>query len=257
MKTKLKNLVITKVALVDEGSCSAADIQLYKRKSEGGNKMTFDEVIKSLPEDQQKIVTAEFAKAKEMLPEGAMSAEEAAKMKAQHEAEMKKSKEGTQENPEDILKNANLDPAVRDLVEKSLARSKAAEIAVIKMQEEKRDAELVAKSSSLSKIPEADTKVLNFLKSISGVAGAVDTAMDIFGTVNTLIEKGAAFQEMGSNGNAGSANTAGSDAAWAAIEKAANDLVAKGQVSKQKAITMVMEQQPELYAAYTEALRAE
>lgn len=256
MKTKLKNLVITKVALVDEGSCSAADIQLYKRKSEGGNKMTFDEVIKSLPEDQQKIVTAEVAKAKDMLPEGAMSAEEAAKLKAQHEAEMKKSKE-PKESPEDILKNANLDPAVRELVEKSLARSKAAEMAVIKMQEEKRDAELVAKSSSLSKIPEADTKVLNFLKSISGVAGAVDTAMDIFGTANTLIEKGAAFQEVGSNGNAGSANTESADAAWAAIEKAANDLVVKAQVSKQKAITMVMEQQPELYAAYTEALRAE
>lgn len=258
MRNKLTNLVIRKVALVPEGSCSAADILIYKRKPEGGVTMTFDEIIKSLPEDQQAIVKAKLAEEAGKLPEGALSAEEATKMKSEHEEALKKAKTpaGT-ETPEDILKGANLDPAVRALVEQSIAKSKAAEVAILKMQEEQTNNEMVAKSASLKNIPEATEKVLPFLKSIAGVEGAVSAAMEILGAADTLISKGAAFKEVGSTGNEGAGVNSGK--AWEAIEKAANGLVSKSTtgLTQAAAISMVMSQQPELYTAYLTALRNE
>lgn len=258
MKNKLSNLVITKVAFVDEGSCSVADIKLFKRKPEGGVTMTFDEVLKSLPEDQQAIVKAKMTEETAKLPAGALSADEASKLKLTHEEELKKAKEPVNtENPDEILKNANLDPAVRILVEQSLAKSKAAEVAILKMKEEQTNNEMIAKSASLTNLPETTEKVLPFLKSIAGVEGAVDAAMAILGSADAIIAKGAAFTEVGAKGNNGS--TASSDEAWAKIEKAAQGMVSKSTngLTQSAAVTMVMAQQPELYSAYLEALRSE
>ncbi len=65
MPTLLKNLTITKVALVDEGSCSAAHIKLYKRKGEGGNQvMGVEDILKLLPEDKREEAKAAIEKAK-------------------------------------------------------------------------------------------------------------------------------------------------------------------------------------------------
>jgi hypothetical protein len=269
MPSKLKHLVITKVALVDEGSCSAAHIKLYKRKEGGPKTMGLEEILKSLPEDQQKVINAAIAKAKAELPEGAISAEDKQKLekaktdaetaKTTAEAEVKKLKDQQTiagQSEEDILKNANLDTAVKAILERSIAKSKAAEDEVKKLKEQEENATIVAKAKEVTLIPEADTKVVELLKSIKGVDGAVDKAMEILKSANTLIEKGKAFSETGSTGNVG-ASTVEADAAWAEIEKAADGLVTKGNVSKSKAIEMVIKQKPELYNKYVEALRNE
>lgn len=271
MAQKLTDLVITKVALVDEGSCSAAHIKLYKRKEEGGTIMSFEEILKSLPADQAAVVQDAITKAKGELPEGAMSAEDKIKMEedkkklalekqaAMGEVEsLKKAKDpGTSE--EDILKNANVDPALKSLIEKSLAKSKAAEAQILKMKEEQDAQVCIAKAKEVSFIPEADTKVVDLLKCVKDVAGAQDMVMDVLKSASALIEKGNAFGEFGTAGANGSGTSASSssDQAWSLIEKAADALVVKGQVTKAKAIEMVMKQQPKLYNDYLVALRSE
>ena len=155
---------------------------------------------------------------------------------------------------EDILKNTDLDPAIRAVLESNIAKTKAAEVAIQKMQEQAEAVEFVTKAKEVAFIPEADTKVVELLKSVKGVDGAVDRVMDILKSVNVLIEKGNAFKEVGTGGTGAAGSDA--DAAWAAIEKAADSLVVKGQVSKEKAIETVMEQQPALYKTYVDALRS-
>lgn len=265
MATYLKELVIEKVALVDEGSCSDAHIKLFKRKSEeGGKPMKFEDILKSLPEDQQAVVKQAMEDAKAELPEGACSAEDKKKLEDDLAVEKAKTEKledevakakGQTQTEEDILKNANLDPAVKALVESSLSKAKAAEAAVVKMREEKLEAEYIGKAKEVNLIPEADTKVVSLLKSINGVDGAVDAVMDILKSANELISKGQAFGELGANGDQGSLANGSADAAWAEIEKAADSLVVKGQVSKAKAIEMAIAQNPKLYDAYVAALK--
>jgi len=262
MSSKLTDLVITKVALVDEGSCSDAHIKLYKRKVEGGVEMGFEEILKSLPADQQAVVQDAINKAKMELPEGAMSAEDKMKMAAEKKAAEDKAagleaaSVAKKASEEEVLKAANLTPELRAVVESALAKSKANEVVIAKMLEEQAVGEIVLKTKELKNIPEVDTKVLDFCKSIKGVAGAVDTFMDIMKSADVLIAKGGAFGEIGSAGSEG-VNTGTTEAAWANIEKAAKDLVVKGKCTESQAIQAVMEQQPELYKAYTDAMRAE
>lgn len=267
MPTKLKNLVITKVALVDEGSCSVAHIKLYKRKEEGGTKMEFEDILKALPEDQRAVVQAEIEKAKTMMPEGALTAEEAkalAAEKATAETEKKAAMDEVEnlkkqinggQTDEEILKSANLDPAIKAILERNIAKSKAAEAQIKKMKEEQEQATFIAKAKEVSLIPEADTKVVDLLKSVNGVEGAVDKVMDILNAANAIIAKGKTFTEFGTTGTQGVDNAA--EQAWAAIEKAADELVMKGTVSKAKAIEIVTANRPELYNAYVNALRNE
>ena len=111
-------------------------------------------------------------------------------------------------------------------------------------------------ASEVSFIPEADTKVVELIKSIKGDNGAVDKVKDILKSVNTVIAKGATFKEFGTSSQEATVTTS-SDEAWAVIEKAAADLVVKGKVSKAISIQMAIVQNPDLYKTYTDALRNE
>lgn len=265
MAKKLKNLVITKVALVDEGACSAAHIKLFKRKEGGQDVMNFEEIIKKLPEDQQQIIQAEITKAKEELPEGALSAEEAKKLAEEKAAaelakttamdEVESLKKGKNEpNTEDVLKNA--DPVIKAAFEKMKAQAAAAEAVAKQILAEKEETEFLAKAKEVNLIPEADKKVVSLLKSIKGVDGAVESVMEILKSANDVIAKGKVFDEVGS-GASGSSNGTSADDAWEAIEKAAAKLVVKGQVTQAQAIQRVITEQPELYKSYVTALKGE
>lgn len=257
MATKLKNLQITKVALVDEGSCSEAHIKLFKSKG-GTQTMKFEEILKSLPEDQRAVVNAEIAKAKAELPEGAMSAEDAKKMEEAKKAAMdeveslKKSKDGVDE--EEVLKS--MPPAARAILEKAKNQAAAAEAIAKRVLEEKEEAEFLAKSKEVPFIPEVDKKLVGLCKSIKGVDGAVDTVMELLKSANALISKGKSFDEIG-GGAANEVGTGSADEAWAEIEKAASSLVVKGKVTQEQAIQSVIANQTELYKRYVNALRNE
>lgn len=250
MTTKLKNLVITKVALCDEGACSEAHIQLYKRRNEGGNTMTFEEIMNGLTPTQQAVVKAKMteemkaaADKKETEMKDKLTTMEADNTKLKED--MKKMKTTEEPNEEDILKS--VDPAVRALIEKSRLQAQAAEEAVKKMKEEQVNNEAIAKAKTLPSIGDVN-ELTELYKSLQAMDPALcKKTFDILEKSEAVIAKSSVFTEVGSSG-AGTPE-AGADA-WSQIEKAAMEVAKTRSIAKSKAISVVMEEQPELYQAY-------
>ena len=202
MAKKLTNLKITKVSLVDEGACSAAHITLFKQKK-GGSEMTFEEMMESLSEEQQAIIKAKFdaqneelEKAKEECSEKEQELEEAKKAFSEKEEELEKVKQEkkdletkaseTEEEEEDddlaveadsedgvtkakkelteeeILKN--VDPAVREMIQKAKSEAEVHKQAVLKMKEEKEIAEVTEIAKSLSGVGTEETQMVSMLR---------------------------------------------------------------------------------------------
>ena len=178
MAKKLTNLKITKVSLVDEGACSAAHITLFKQKK-GGSEMTFEEMMESLSEEQQAIIKAKFdaqneelEKAKEECSEKEQELEEAKKAFSEKEEELEKVKQEKKDletkaseteeeedlaieaNSEDGVTKAkeelteeeilkNVDPAVKEMIQKAKSEAEVHKQALIKMKEEKEEKEKI------------------------------------------------------------------------------------------------------------------
>lgn len=265
MATKLKNLVITKVALVDEGSCSAAHIKLYKRK-EGGSIMKFEDIMKALTPEQQAVVNAEIEKAKcagkeeskaelDKAAEDLKAANEAKalaeKEKETANAELAKMKQEANKSEEDILKN--VDPAVRAILEKSRAQAAAAEAAVRKMKEEQDTAEAIAKAKELPNLGTGEEELSSVLKSLKATDEKLfNTVFGIMKSADAVIAKGAAFEEKGTS-QEGNDNIQKAADAWAKIETAAAEIAKSRNITKEAAVSVVIEEQPELYRSYLDA----
>ncbi|MNI91587.1 hypothetical protein D3C73_1492750 [compost metagenome] len=74
--------------------------------------------------------------------------------------------------------------------------------------------------------------------------------MAVLTAANNAIEESLSFTEVG-KGKADTANNnKDSDAAWAKIEKRADELVLEKKVTREKAVSMVISEQPELYKEY-------
>lgn len=259
MATKLKNLVITKVALVDEGSCSAAHIKLYKRKEGGNSIMNFESIMKALTPEQQAVVNAEIESAKTEAKEEvkteldkvAADLTEAEKEKAEVEAELAKLKKANTSTDEDILKS--VDPAVRAIIEKSRAQAAAAEAAVRKFKDEQEHTEAINKAKELPNLGAKEEELATVLKSLKGTdAKLYETVFGIMKSANTIIEKGAAFGELGTNKEGDTSIQKAADA-WAKIEKAAVEISKSRSMTKEAAISVVISEQPELYKSYLNA----
>lgn len=265
MATKLKNLVITKVALVDEGSCSAAHIKLYKRK-EGGSIMKFEDIMKALTPEQQAVVNAEIEKAKTACAEESkaaldkaaedLKAAEDAKTLAEQEkenamSELNKMKQEANKSEEDILKN--VDPAVRAILEKSRAQAAAAEAAVRKMKEEQDTAEAIAKAKELPNLGTGEEELSSVLKSLKATDEKLfNTVFGIMKSADAVIAKGAAFEEKGTS-QEGNGNIQKAADAWAKIETAAAEIAKSRNITKEAAVSVVIEEQPDLYRSYLDA----
>jgi hypothetical protein len=252
--TKLKNLVITKVALCPEGANSVSYIKLYKRKEGGKTTMTFEEILKSMPEDQQKIINAEIEKAK---TESATAATTQAKAEAQTqitqlEGEVAKLKKDPNKSEEDILKN--VDPAVRALIEKAQNQAAAAQAAVKKMQDEASEAEALAKAKEL---PNLTVKTEDLAKTLKDLKDAnptlCESVLTILKTANT-----AAAKVLGETGSTGTANEVEmakiADAAWTELEKKAEEIKKTKNITTEAAIAQAVKDNPELYKKYLDNL---
>lgn len=267
MPSKLKGLVITKVALVDEGACSAAHVKLFKRRSEGGQGvMNFDEVMKSLTEEERALVQAEIDKAKADLPEGAMSAEDkkaleeklaasegdlakAKDEKAAVEEELNKAKQAGQQDEEELLKN--VDPAVRALIEKQKARATAAEQAARTALDAQETQEALAKAKELPNISTDTDALAGIIKTLKTKAPEVlDPIMGVLKAANTAVEN-SLLNPIGSDGGSIPGDA---DKAWAEIEKAAAEIAKSSNISKEAAISKVVSTNTELYNKYLSTL---
>ena len=287
MAKKLTNLKITKVSLVDEGACSAAHITLFKQKK-GGSKMTFEEMMEALSEEQQAIIKAKFdaqneelEKAKEECSEKEQELEEAKKAFSEKEEELEKVKQEkkdletkaseTEEEEEDdlaveadsedgvtkakkelteeeILKN--VDPAVREMIQKAKSEAEVHKQAVLKMKEEKEIAEVTEIAKSLSGVGTEETQMVSMLRKAKSldvelyaeVLKALQVANNIIADSELLKEKGQSF--------------AGNDVdAWSKVDAKADEIAKTRGVSKAKATNIVIDEFPELYQAYLDSLR--
>ena len=289
MAKKLTNLKITKVSLVDEGACSAAHITLFKQKK-GGSEMTFEEMMESLSEEQQAIIKAKFdaqneelEKAKEECSEKEQELEEAKKAFSEKEEELEKVKQEkkdletkaseTEEEEEDdddlaveadsedgvtkakkelteeeILKN--VDPAVREMIQKAKSEAEVHKQAVLKMKEEKEIAEVTEIAKSLSGVGTEETQMVSMLRKAKSldvelyaeVLKALQVANNIIADSELLKEKGQSF--------------AGNDVdAWSKVDAKADEIAKTRGVSKAKATNIVIDEFPELYQAYLDSLR--
>lgn len=208
--------------------------------------MDFNEIISKLKPEHAEIIQAEIAKAKAEVPaevatELSDTKEALEKSKAELEKikeEVKKSKEPAQEeNFEEILKN--LDPAVQKVFKSLQAQKEAAEQVAKQLTEQKEEEEAIAKAEALKALPVEEDKLVQVVKGIS------DDVYEILKSAAKVLEESEIFKEVGKGkGEASSAD------AWSRIEKKAGEIAKRDGITVEKAISVVINENPELYKEY-------
>ena len=289
MAKKLTNLKITKVSLVDEGACSAAHITLFKHKKGGSEKMTFEEMMNSLTEEQQAVIKAKFdaqneelEKAKEECSEKEQELEEAKKAFSEKEEELEKVKQEKKDletkaseteeeddedtlaievNSEDGVTKAkkelteeeilkNVDSAVREMIQKAKSEAEIHKQAVLKMKEEKEIAEVTEIAKSLSGVGTEETKMVSMLRKAKSLdVELYAEVLKALQVANNIIADSELLKEKGQAGD-----KAGVDA-WAQVDAKADEIAKNRGVSKAKATNIVIDEFPQLYQAYLDSLR--
>lgn len=243
MPNLLMDLVVDRVDLVDEGANSAAFIKLYKRK-EMETGMDFNEIISKLKPEHAEIIQAEIAKARAEVPEEVATElsdtkEALEKSKTELEnfkEEVKKSKEPAQEeNFEEVLKS--LDPAVQKVFKSLQAQKEAAEQVAKQLKEQKEEEEAIAKAKALKALPVEEDKLVQVVKGVS------DDVYKILKSAAKVLEESDIFKEIGKS-------DAGTIDAWSRIEKKAEEIAKRDGITVEKAISVVINENPELYKEY-------
>lgn len=240
MPYELCDLVVDRVDFVDEGANSAAFIELYKRK-ETHTPMDFEQILDSLKPEHAEVVKGVIAD-----KDAALAAVNQKLDDANAEIGVLKSKapaEASEPTEEDILKGMP-EPA-REMFLKMRAQRDAAEATVRKEAEEKAEATAIAKAAGLKAIPVEQSKLVGILKSCS------PEVEEVLKAANAAIET-AVLGEVGKNRGNG-ANTgapATSDEAWAKLEKMADEVAKRDNVTKEKAMSTVLAENPALYREY-------
>lgn len=262
----LKDLVIDRVDLVDEGANSAAFIELYKRK-EQEDSMDFNQIIAKMKPEHAQVITELVAslndsvtKAKEdcaaaqadlatvkgeldvvksKLPcECEGDSDEKGVCKACGKPKTKTSKTDSFDE-EETLKA--MPEHLRNEFIKMRTQKEAAEAEVRKAAEQAKEAEAVAKAASLKSLPVEQTKLVGILKSCG------EDVVDALTAINAAIES-TVLTEVGKSTNTSFSKSNG--AAWEKIEAQAETYATEKGISKAKAISEVIKQKPELYKEY-------
>lgn len=254
----LENLVIDRVDLVDEGANSAAFIELYKRKEH--TEMPLSEILSKMKPEHAAVIQEALDKAAEDLKK---SQEDLATVtterdqatqerdtanedlaKAKEELETLKAADGKEDEPSD--KSTSFDETelmksmpdnVREVFEKMKAQRDAAEEEVRKAKEAEQNAEAIAKAKELKAIPVEQDKLVGIIKSASS------DLLDLLTVVNAAIE-GTVLDEVGKS------HTDDTNDAWSKIESKADEVAKRESVTKSKAISIVIKENPELYREY-------
>ena len=268
----LEDLVVDRVDLVDEGANSAAFIEIFKRKE---TTMDFSEIISKMKPEHAEVVkqhvTAiseelsgvkeELKKAKEDLSEQESKLSEATKALAKANDELDVFKAASAEcscdgeADEDGMckvcgkpkKRASFDEAevlksmpegLRETFLKMREQKEAAEELVRKANEEKRENEAIAKAATLKALPVDQETLVSVLKSCD------QTVVDILTSVANALDS----TVLGEIGKSGKGTALGS--AWERIEAKAAEVAKRDSITKQKAIGVVIKENPELYKEY-------
>jgi hypothetical protein len=257
MPAILENLQINRVDLVDEGSNSAAFIQIYKNRKEQKG-MGLEELLAQLKPEHAEIVkaamstaAADIEKAKADLK--AVTDEYAVYKESHKEQEPWGSENGDGDDDEDDKKKkpvekagASFDedetltkaaPEVRRYIELLKSQKIAAEAIASQLHEQS----IVAKAKTLKALPVKEEELVNVLKSADA------KLINMLETINTAIEA-TVLTEIGKSTS--TSFSASAPDAWGKIEAAAADIAKRDSITKQKAIGVVIKERPELYQEY-------
>lgn len=278
----LEDLVVDRVDLVDEGANSAAFIELYKRKEQSAN-MDIKEILSKMKPEHSAVIQAELdklsgdvTKAKENLATVTTERDTATQNLEKAKEDLKAANEGKEKAESELKTLKAMQPdectcdgeadengmckvcgkpkkkaafdeeetlksmpaAARAMFIKMRTQKEAAEGEVRKAKDAEKQAEAVAKAAELKALPIETEKLVGVLKNCS------TDMVDVLTTINAAIE-GTVLDEVG-KGNAGSN---GADA-WAKIEAKADDIAKRDNVTKQKAVSIAIKENPELYKEY-------
>lgn len=264
----LEDLVVDRVDLVDEGANSAAFIELFKRK-ERKESMGYKEVITKMNPEQGKLIQAELdrlagevTKAKEDLKAKATEFEETKKQldeangklettnddlaKAKSELDALKEEENGDSKKKAAFDEEETMKAMpkeaRELFTKMKAQKDAAEEELRKAKDAEKQAEAVAKAATLKSLPVEQDKLVELVKS------ATPDVLDVLTTLAAAMDETVLGEVGKSKAGAGTAST--SNEAWAQIEAKAAEVAKKDSISKAKAISKVVNENPDLYKQY-------
>lgn len=256
----LEDLVIDRVDLVDEGANSAAFITLYKRK-ERGDIMDVKEILEKMKPEDAAIVkqaietlTGDVTKATATIATLTAERDTAATDLTKAKEDLKTANDdlATTKSELDSLKTTkaefdeeetmkSLSEEARKFVTTLKAQKEAAEETVRTAKEAEECATATAKAAELKALPIEQTKLVGILK------GASKELIDALTTISAAID-GTVLGEVG-KGKPGEAN-ASSEAAWAKIEAKAAEIATADGISKAKAITKAVNENPDLYKEY-------
>lgn len=284
MATLLENLVIDRVDLCDEGANSEAFIELFKRKERSG--MDVQEILSKMKPEHSKVIqdaidasAASLTEAQDSIASITKERDEAATALETVKKELEEAKKALEDlkasgddddddsnHPDDCdcpgckAKRANKDrkssgnasfdstetfkslPAeAREYLTTLKTQKEAAEAELRKSREEKVEAEAIAKAQSLKAIPVDQDKLVGILKT------ATPELIELLEVINGAIE-GTVLGEVGKS----SSNTASSTDAWSKIEAKADELAKSSNISKAKAVSEVIRDNPDLYREYLE-----
>lgn len=127
---------------------------------------------------------------------------------------------------------------VRAMFTKMKTQKEAAEEEVRKSKEAEKNAEAVAKAAELKALPLEADKLVDVLKRCDA------DMVDVLTTINAAIE-GTVLDEFGKSHTGGASTDA-----WSKIENKAVDIAKRDNVTKQKAVSIAIKENPELYKEY-------
>ncbi|MGL5717309.1 MAG: hypothetical protein ACRCX2_30130 [Paraclostridium sp.] len=255
MATQLKEITLTKIALCAQGANSEAHIQLFKNQEGGPKVMNYEELRKSLTEDQLKILDDEIAKAKcDAKAEGMKEGKEEGKKEGKVEAEAELNKSTGKMTEEELLKS--MDPGMAEMYKSMKAQKEAAEALAKSALEEKIENDAIAKTSVLKSLPGEASEIKELYKSLMNTDSKIaNQVIDILSKANSAIEESELLKSKGSDAEGSTIGS--SESAWSEIEKAATDMAKSEKISIAKATDKVIKENPALYKKYIDAMRAE
>jgi len=248
MSYLLKDLVLDRVDLVDEGANSEASIELYKRKE---YTMKFEEILSKMKPEHAEVIQAEIAKSTgveeytekidSLTAELTKAKEDLAAAEADKKATDDEEAEGCEKkggfDEEETLKS--MPAEVREYVTKMRIQKETAEAELIKARESEKNSEAIAKAAELKSLPIEASKLVDVLK-------RCDSEMvDVLTAINTAIDS-TVLKEVGGTSIAKSTD------AWAKIEKKAQEIADRDSITVAKATSAVIKENPELYKEYLE-----
>lgn len=281
MPYELKDLIVDRVDLVDEGANSAAFIEFYKRK-ETPKPMDFNEILAKLKPEHADVIKqalevkdVELSKARGDLntanqsltdKDAELFAANKALAAANAEIETLKAKsdtclcdgnvgdDGMCQNCHKPKKATSFDEnetiksmpePMRAMFLKMREQKEAAEEQIRKAAEREAESKAITKAARLKAIPVAQEKLVGVLKNCSA------EVEELLIAANDAIET-TVLGEVGKNRGNGAATstTATSDEAWDKLEKRAVEVAKRDSVTKEKAMATVITENPELYREY-------